>query len=300
MNPRFPNLSVVLATTRPWEELRACLRSLEPQLEECGVEVIVGDAHGGDVPDDISRDFPWVHWIRHKGESVFILRNRGALAARAPIVAFTEDHCVVAPDWCRRILQAHDTHPEAAAIGGVVANGPTRHLIDWANYLLVFGPFAPPAPSGPATVISLQANCSYKRNALPDELQPNGIMEFHLNRELIKRGHHLYTDGAIAVAHIQSHGRLGTFAAHFHNGRSIATVRMETLRGAKRWLRIASCLALPPFLFAYAARNIARKPRYWGRFLSCAHLLAGLCAAHAAGEFCGYAFGPGMSMESVR
>lgn len=300
MSGALPRLSVVLATTRPWDELRACLRSLAPQLAENAVEVIVGDAHTGEVPDDIRRDFPWVHWIRREGESVFVFRNLGALAARAPIVAFTEDHCIVAPDWCRRILQAHHAHPDAAAIGGVVENGPTRHLIDWANYLLVFAPFVPPVPSGPATAISLQANCSYKRYALPDKLQPNGLMEFHLNRDLVKHGRRLYTDGAISVAHIQSHGRLGTFAAHFHNGRSIATVRMETLRGAKRWLRIASCLVLPPFLFVYAARNITRKPRYWGRFLSCAHLLAGLCIAHAAGEFCGYSFGPGTSMESVR
>ena len=299
MNGHPPRLTVVLAATRPWDELRDCLRSLAPQRVEISMEVIVGDAHAGPVPGDFDRDFPWVHWIRREGESVFVLRNLGALEARAPIVAFTEDHCVVAPDWCRCILQAHDAHPEAAAIGGVVENGPTRYLIDWANYLLVFGPFAPPVRSGPATIISLQANCSYKRDSLPSKLTPNGLMEFLLNRELLERGRMLYVEGAISVMHTQSHGRLGTFAAHFHNGRSIATVRMEALCALQRSLRITSCFVLPLFLFLYVVRHIAPKPRYWGRYLSCVHLICGLCVAHAMGEFCGYAFGPGTSMESV-
>ena len=294
-----PKLSVILAATRPWEELAACLRRIAPQLDSAQAEVIVGDAHSGAIPRDIEIEFPQVQWIRRPGESVFYLRNLAVLAARGPIVAITEDHCLVAPDWCHQILKAHRDQPEAAAIGGSVANGPTRHLIDWANYLVVFAPFLPPAGNRASSQISLQANSSYKRDALPDTLSPNGLMEFHLNRALLAQGRMLYTDGNISVEHVQSHGRLGTFAAHFHNGRSIATVRMETLRGPQRLLRIASCFVLPAFLFAYVARHVASKPAFWGRYLSSVHLIAGLNLAHAAGEFLGYTVGPGSSMESM-
>lgn len=294
-----PALSVVLAATRPWDELYACLARLAPQMQPAQTEVIVGDAHDGAVPAEFQRDFPNVRWIRRAGVSVFLLRNLGVLEARAPIIAFTEDHCLVAPDWCRRILEAHHAHPEAAAIGGSVANGPVQFLIDWANYLTVFCPFLPPVTTGPAAAISLQANCSYKREALPDTVLPNGIMEFHLNRQLLRDGRKLYADGGICVEHVQSHGRLGTIAAHFHNGRSIATVRMETIKAWQRALRVASCFILPAFLFLYVTRHIAPKPQFWGRYIAVLPLIAALNVAHAAGEFCGYVFGPGTSMEAM-
>jgi len=125
-------------------------------------------------------------------------------------------------------------------------------------------------------------------------------MEMALNRELVKAGRMLYADGGLCVRHIQSHGFRGSFAAHFHNGRSIATVRMEKLKGLGRALRLASCAILPAFLFVYVARHVASKPRFWGPYIWAAPFIAGLTVAQALGEFCGYAFGPGNSLESVR
>ena len=34
------------------------------------------------------------------------------------MVAITEDHCDVAPDWCEQVLDAHARHPDAVAIAG--------------------------------------------------------------------------------------------------------------------------------------------------------------------------------------
>lgn len=295
-----PDLSIIFAVTRPWEEARACLRCLLPQLAPANAEVIVGVAHP-EIPPDLPAEFPQVQFLHHPGESVFRLRNRGLLAARASIVAFTEDHCLPAPDWCRRILDAHRNHPEAAAIGGTVANGPTRNpIVDWANYLIVFGPYISPIRSGAAENISLQANASYKRDVLPESLGPNGMMLMHINRALLAAGRVLRAEDGIRVSHVQSHGRLGTFAAHFHNGRSIATIRMESLTPVGRLLRIGSCLILPAYLFYYVSRNVAAKPPVWGRFLTSIPVIAGLNFAHALGELAGYTLGPGTSMESVR
>jgi len=295
-----PNLSVIVATTLPWDEIQSCLAALCPQLHPANAEVIVADAHDEPVPAGIANAFPEVRWLRHPGESVFRLRNRGILAARAPIVAITEDHCRPAPDWCQRILAAHKSNPEAAAIGGSVHNGPTQSVADWANFLLVFAPFIHPIPTGPAQSICSQANVSYKREILPSTLSASGFMEMLFNRDLLAAGRHLYADNAIQVHHIQSHGRSGTFAAHFHNGRCIATVRRATLSPAGRALRIASCSILPTFLLAYVTRHVAPKPRYWWPFLSSLPYLIGISFAHSAGELLGYTIGPGHCFERIR
>ena len=49
------------------------------------------------------------------GKSVFQLRLAGYRAARGEVVAVTEDHVYVEPDWIERILAAHSASPSAGA-----------------------------------------------------------------------------------------------------------------------------------------------------------------------------------------
>src|SRR6266404_2239693 len=138
-----PPLSIVIATTRPWPEVRACLDSLRDQVRTARAEVIVADASGQGLPGDHDL-YPEVTWLKAPGFSVFRLRALGITSARGEVVALTEDHCRVRPDWCERTLAAHKKHPMASAIGGAVENGATKHLIDWAGYFIVNGPFMLP------------------------------------------------------------------------------------------------------------------------------------------------------------
>jgi glycosyltransferase involved in cell wall biosynthesis len=47
-------------------------------------------------------------------------RNRGVAEARHPIVAFTDDDCLPAPDWLRAIAEEFAAHPHVAVLGGRV------------------------------------------------------------------------------------------------------------------------------------------------------------------------------------
>jgi hypothetical protein len=286
---------VVIATTQPWPEIAECLRSLVDQASQAGAEILVADGSGQGRPPQVPAS---VRWLSAPGASVFQLRARAAADARGAIVAVTEDHCRVAPDWCRAILDAHRDHPEAAAIGGAVENGAGSGLLDWAHFFFVNGRFM--APLGPAAPVALQANVSYKRRALPDAWPALGMMEMLHNRALAQRGEPLVADDRIVVAHVQSLGLVGTCAAHVHNGRSIAGFRLAHVGRAERVLRLLGCVVLPPVMVWRTLRAVWPKRRRRGLVLASIPLMAVFACCHAAGEAIGYVAGPGTSPQRLR
>ncbi|HSE44551.1 MAG TPA: glycosyltransferase [Gemmatimonadales bacterium] len=297
-SPHVP-LSVIIATTKPWPEVRATLESLHGQIQDVGGEILVADGDGEGIPKDVAERYPAVRILSRPGASVFSLRGLAMAEARGEVIAVTEDHCVVTPGWCNRILAAHQAHPEVAAIGGLVENGATTRLIDWANFLIVFGPFTAPIESGPRRAISLQANISYKRRVIPKEAGELGMMEMLFNRRLREQGELLLADDRLLVYHVQSWGFWGTFAAHFHNGRSIAGFRLAQMGTAERLARLAGCALLPPVLWWRTVWPVLRKGRLVWPALASLPLTGLIAFCHAAGEFVGYVAGPGGSPRKL-
>ncbi len=292
-------LSVVIATNRAWPQMEPCLESLHHQARAVGAEILVADGHGQGLPDDTVARYPAVKWIKWPGRSVFQLRELAMTKACGAIVAVTEDHCTVTPGWCDRILQAHRDHPEAAAIGGAVENAATTRLIDWANFLIVFGPFTAPLENGAQPAISLQANASYKRRVLPRTTSQLGMMELLFNRFLRERGEILIADDKLVVRHHQEWGFWGTFAAHFHNGRSIAGFRLARMSWLERMLRVGGCAILPAYLLWITIGPAIRKRRLIKPALLSLPLAALVVTCHAAGEWVGYLVGSGRSPQRV-
>jgi len=247
----------------------------------------------------VAERYPEVTWITSPGGSVFFLRELAMTQAIGAVVAVTEDHCTVTPGWCERILMAHRLHPEAAAIGGVVENGATARLIDWANFLIVFGPFTAPIETGRQSTISLQANISYKRRVVPQKMSQLGMMEFLFNRRLYEQGETLIADDRLIVSHNQTWGFWGTFAAHFHNGRSIAGFRLQGMSWLERLMRIGGCPILPVYLLWVTQGPVMRKRRLLKPALASLPLTALVVTCHAVGEFVGYMFGPGNSPQQL-
>jgi hypothetical protein len=60
-------------------------------------------------------------------------RNRGIARARAPILAFTDDDCQVAPDWLERAAAFFDAHPDYDAVGGPQLNAETEGHVGRAS-----------------------------------------------------------------------------------------------------------------------------------------------------------------------
>lgn len=295
MNGTPVPVSVIVATIEPWPEVQACLDRLIPQVQAMGAELILADGAGsgeGRPPVALSayRD---VRVLASPGASIFALRARGAEAAAGVYLAFTEDHCIPGPQWLARILAAHRAHPDALMVAGAVTNGSSDGLVDWANFLMTFAEFMPPAPSRPLKRVPPMGNCSFRRSVLLGGALPEGWMELVLAPTLVHE-RRLHFDDAIVVSHVQPRNIWSASAAHFHNGRSCAGLALPHM-AARDWrVRLATVPVMPWILYVSVLRSIRGRAIPARARLSLAVMWL-LCASHALGEFVGLFLGEGRS-----
>ncbi len=295
-------LSVVIATCQPWPAMRGVLASVYAQARALGAELIVVDGHGQGLCED--HGYAGVRWLRRPGGTVFQLRAIGLAEARGEVVAVTEDHCRVAPDWCEQVLRAHRENPQAAVIGGVVENGAVDSPWDRACFFISGGAFLPPIPNGERPNIAGQANISYKRWALPKTLPPHGIVESDYTRDLRDSGRILINDDGLVVFHVLPLGALGNCILHYHDGRTSAGFARAKLGRAQCVYHVSRALLMPLRVakdsVRIIARMVVRKPAYRWQALMSWPLTVVILHFHAVGELMGYLYGPGNSPHRMR
>ena len=148
----LPDLSVVVATRRRPRLLARCLAALLEQKTEVAYEVIVvnDDASvAATVPDDER-----VRLLESGGRGVATARNLGARAARAPVLAFTDDDTVPSPGWLDHLFAATRAAPHAIGFEGPVETG---------DYDLLFFHAPRARPGG-----CCGANVAYRRSMFLD------------------------------------------------------------------------------------------------------------------------------------
>ena len=113
-----PQVSVVVPTRDRPDGLRAALAALAAQtLDPERFEVLVVD-DGSTPPAAVDPGPPAVRVLRHDvARGPAAARNAGWRAARAPLVAFTDDDCTASPGWLEALLAA-------GAGGEAVVQGP--------------------------------------------------------------------------------------------------------------------------------------------------------------------------------
>ena len=282
------SISVVLAARDDTPELHRNIESLTRQCAAVGGELLVADGS--------AQGLPVAGAVRLPGADVFTLRCAAIAAARGDVVAITEDHCLVAGDWCAAHLDAHRRHPAALAIGGLVANGSVGAPIDRANFLVTFAPFMAPAPAFQPRRCGPVVNLSFVREALPlADLVP-GFVELAWLPHLHRTGR-LRLDPAIVATHVQSHGNFGTLMVHHHNGRSSAGL------GPARPLRLAALarVARAPRRVAELLRETFAETRRRGQHIGPGATLGvvAIVLAHVSGDIAGCLLGPGKSPQRL-
>ena len=290
-------LTVTVATNDGWSSLRDAYLPLAPQLERPDVEVLLvdGSRSTAPAPEELSST---TRWIKMPGADISEMRMRAYGEARGQIVAMTEDHVMVPPDWVERILRSHREYPEAAAIGGAVMNGTPHHLVDWATFYAGHGPFMRPLPQGPVPYLS-GINVSYKREPFQQVLAGMGdrAIETLINEEIKTRGGVLVADDRMVVSHMQSRGVPETIRLHYHAGRHYEGTRQDMNKDrAGRALRAA---ALPVPRAAKRLLTVLRRGEPLGRVVRVAPAMVLLVWAQAAGELVGIFRGPGRSASKL-
>lgn len=198
------------------------------------------------------------------------------------------------------MLRSHQRHQAAAAIGGSVENAADRRVMDWASFLIVQVAVMAPIRSGKARRLSGAVNVSYKRDALADISDNDGMgaMDGLHQGMLRKRGELLVADDEIRIAHDQSLGFRGTTAIHYHAGRTMSGFRRQTM-GPIDWVRFIGAFVIPLARFGRIVAIGTRKG-YARHIATGGPAIVWLLYSQALGQFVGYLSGPGDSASQVQ
>src|SRR4030067_2323284 len=142
-----PVMSVIAIVGRQRGGGEACLRSLLAQNAVPSMEIILVDCAPEGTPPIALADREQVRILRGApGREFGEMRALAVGAARAPIVAFIEEHCVAHPGWAEAILAGHAEG--WSGVGGEIHNGnPGRGLSD-VILAISFAPWMGPATRG--------------------------------------------------------------------------------------------------------------------------------------------------------
>jgi len=118
-----PKLSVILPTFNRAASLPLALAALLRQTADpASYEIVVVDNNStDDTAAVVARHDPRrIRLVAEPRQGLSYARNAGLEAARAPIVAFTDDDVEVAPDWVETTLAVLAREPDVDGVGGRV------------------------------------------------------------------------------------------------------------------------------------------------------------------------------------
>ena len=261
-----PAISVVLVTPDRYERLRGTIQHLREQtVREC-MEIVIAapslanlNADERELSDFASFRFVETGPIQNTGEP----RAIGARAARAPIVAFGEDHCWPEPNWAAALIEAHKQ--AWAGVGPTLSNGNPNSVVSWASFLLNFGAVAECTGSGVRGYIPTH-NSSYKASLLHaygDELGSMLEAEGLMQADMVGSGRALFLQSEARCAHINTSLFPSFVWEQFWGARFFWAIRVERERWSlfRRFAWSAATPGLVLLRFQRALRH-ARRARF--------------------------------------
>ena len=286
-----PQISVVMATKNPGQQLFPCLDSLRDQDQSVTSEIIVADASVDGSDQIIRARYPAVrvlHFDPAIGSPQLI---REALRqARGQIIAVTDAYCRFPPEWMVKLRQAHES--DYPVIGGAVENRDTSGLVSWACFLADYGAFMLPA-SRRVTSVLAGNHVTYKKSLieLKFDSMRDGFFKVFFHQDLQREGVRFLFDPSLVV-YCARHGTFLDFSRrYFHNARLFAALRCRRMSSTSRFLRLVATPVLPSVLLCRRLKGFKTKG-HRVRFLLSLPLLAAFVTVWAMGEFGGYLLGP--------
>jgi GT2 family glycosyltransferase len=217
----------------------------------------------------------------------------GVRAARAPIVAMTEDHAFPDENWAERLLAAHEG--PFAVVGPAIRNGNPGTIVSWGDLYIRYGKWAAPVETG-VIDLAMGHNGSYKREALlqfGERLTTLLDAETVLQWELAAQGQKFWLEASTVTAHL-NYERWGSWLDSLvYHARVFAAQRAARWSPLKRAAYALGSPLIPLVRFVRVRRDIGRAkfaPRF--RLPLYAVCLIGL-VVDAAGQLLGYALGQG-------
>lgn len=278
--PGDPQISVVIPSYDPGEDIKRCLHSVLAQQTSVSYEVIVVDSSEKDCTETWEQTFHSVRFI-HLTQRAFpgTARNLGARKAVGEYVTFTDTDCVVDAHWVQEIWQAHQRGYHV--VGGSVANGTPDSYVGTAEYLLEFNEINPWMPGRevqilPSCNLSVRKKLFEKCGYLEDAEKGSDTL---FCVKVTSHGFKIYFTPKAIVTH---HNRCVP-KKYLNNqralGRGSAGIRMKTDRPGAVLTKLPFLIPIIPGLrsLAIAKRLLGSRLGLFGKF--CWHyplILAGL------------------------
>lgn len=294
-----PELTVVVPSVNGWQDLEGCLAALESERATARLEVLIPERCGEEVRQAASARYPWVLLLPvAPGTSIPRMRAQAFREATAPVVAVLEDHVLVPEGWARTLLRAHEGG--ARAVGGIVINGATERLVDWAAWFCEYSQLIVPLQPGPATWLTGN-NTAYERvllNEVRDVIEAGG-WEDSLHRAMRQRGVTLWCRPDIVARHKKHYTVIEYLTQRFLYSRGYAGLRLRDASALRRAGYGLFALGLPPLLFARIVSRVWRSRTHRAELVRSLPLLVLFVASWGIGETIGAWFGDGNALARV-
>ncbi len=222
----------------------------------------------------------------------------GVRHARAALVALAEDHCFPEPDWAEHLIQAHEG--PWAAVGPAVRNANPATAVSWADLFIGYGPWLEPVARGEADFLPGH-NTSYKRGLLleyGERLESMLGAETLLHWDLRSKGHRLYLEPSVRVAHTNFSLWSSWLPVQLLNGRAFAGARRKAMTPSLRLLYILGS-PLIPLVRMFRTIRLTRASTLRARLLTTLPALMIGLALDGVGQLVGYVLGPGDAPERL-
>ena len=295
-------MSVVIVTPDHYNIICRTIGYLRAQTvrERLEVVIVAPSADTLEVNEAELKDFFQFRVVEvGKIRSVAQANAAGIRQASAPVVAFVEEHSYPDPGWAEALIEAH--RQPRAAVGPVVRNANPGSLVSWADFLIAYGPWMDPSPTGVVDFLPGH-NSSYKRAILLNygtELEAMLESESVLHWDLQAKGYQLYLEPAAKISHL-NFGLLSSWIpAQFYNGRLFAVTRARRWSPLRRLLYTGGVPLIPLVRFRRILQQLCRSDQRRNlppRVLPT--VILGLVVS-AVGEMMGYALGAGDAKQRL-
>lgn len=259
-----PELSVVVVYGPLPERAEGAVRSVLLTARRVRVEILLVRIGPGERPAG-SLD-PRVRHLEKPARTTFAEARAAAVReARAPVVAFLEEHARVLDGWAEAVLAGH--RAGYAGVGAAVrAANPGVGDSDLMGFL-AYGLWYEPLERG-ETVLLPGHNCSFDRDALlslGDDLAEDLACDLVLHGRLAARGARFLTEPSARLAHLNetSADRLAAGVALFYRTYAVARARAERWNALRRLLYVLATPVIPFWSLALTRRLARAKGGPW-------------------------------------
>lgn len=281
-------------------------RSLRHLLRQTAIErmeIVVVDMTPAAGPIE-GADDPRVRYVPRSGYSYYCEAQAEIMRqAKAPIVAYIEDHCFATPEWAASVLDTF-SDPKVAVVNYTFTNANPDTYLSRSILVAEYGRWMAPHPGGPVAHSS-STNVAYRTDLLRAAAGKEGDTfeaEFLIHRHIRERGGLMCVSPRATVAHESWLEISRACVANGSNTRVLGARRAELGRwGLPRRLAMASAMTIMPALgLARLAWSMRNRPALWSAYVAALPVVSLIYAYCAWSEALGYVVGEGGSREEFR